>query len=341
MNYSITVGTRFCAYHASGQSSLSGVASHLVTAGLTFLSLPIMLDVCFILLFYSCADAKGSKPNPPMLTPKPEPPDYPKGRGQTFAVCLDCGMHLAYDLNAMRVQTSAPGSWLDQQTFERAKKKAPDIQSHGSVPSAPASRETMRNDLPRRRLDFGTIAVLCVGAMSLVGSFLYSSHRPAGPKPPTTREQARPSLSADSVKSSPSLPVQESGTELTLASESGTLATPTVSTEPRPITGKKTIESDSISAAASPRSNQALRLEGNGSVIVLGREAGAALELSQHPERLRTLIRRGSLFAVPRRTATKLLQGNRLGNRFVMKALIMEGSMVGREGLTQTSQVSP
>ena len=124
---------------------------------------------------------------------------------------------------------------------------------------------------------------------------------------------------------------------MALAPQSAPFATPTVSTEPKPIMEQNTIESHSTSATAIQRSNQVLRLEGKGSVIVLGREAGAALELSQHPEMLRTLIRRGSLFTVPRGTAIKLLQRN----KFVIKVLIIEGSMVGREGWTQTSQVSP
>ena len=126
---------------------------------------------------------------------------------------------------------------------------------------------------------------------------------------------------------------------MALAPQSAPLATPTVSTEPKPIMEQNTIESHSTSATAIQRSNQVqvLRLEGKGSVIVMGREARAALELSHHPEMLRTLIRRGSLFTVPRGTAIKLLQGN----KFVIKVLIIEGSMVGREGWTQTSQVSP
>jgi hypothetical protein len=73
---------------------------------------------------------------------------------------------------------------------------------------------------------------------------------------------------------------------------------------------------------------------------VLGREAGAALELSQHPEKLSKLIEGGSLFTVPHGTAIKLLQGNRLGNSFVIKVRVMEGSMAGQEGWAQPSQVS-
>jgi len=82
-------------------------------------------------------------------------------------------------------------------------------------------------------------------------------------------------------------------------------------------------------------------LDGNGSVIVLGREAGAALELSQHPERIRKLIQNGSLFTVPRATAIKLVQGSRLGNQLVIKVLIMDGSKAGQEGWVKTWPVSP
>jgi len=268
-------------------------------------------------------------------------PITPRGGGQTFAVCLDCGMHLAYDLNAMRVGRSVPGDSLDRQTSERGKKKALDIQSYGSVPSAPSRRETMRNDSRRRRRDFGTIAVLCLGAVSLAGAFLYSPNRPVGAKHFTAADRARPSLPADFVKSSPSLPVPESVTEMALAPQSAPLAAPTVSTDPKPIMGKNTIKSDSTSAPAIPRSNQVLRLEGKGALVVLGRKAEVAMELAQHPESLRKLVRRGSLFTIPRGTPIKLLQGNRLGNRFVIKVQLLAGSMVGQEGWAQTGQISP
>ena len=268
-------------------------------------------------------------------------PITPRGGGQTFAVCLDCGMHLAYHLNAMRVETSVPGNRRGHHASEKGKKKALDIQSHGSVPSALSRWETMPNDSRRRRRDVGTIAILCMGAMSLAGAFFYSPNRPVGAKHLIAADGARPSLPADSVKSSPSLPVQQSVTEMALAPQSAPLAPPTVPPEPAPIMEQNTIESDSTSAPAIPRSNQVLRLEGTGAVVVLGREAGAALELSQHPESLRKLIRRGSLFTVPRGTPIKLRQGNRFGNSFVIKVQLIAGSMVGQEGWAQTWQISP
>jgi hypothetical protein len=78
-------------------------------------------------------------------------------------------------------------------------------------------------------------------------------------------------------------------------------------------------------------------LQGKKSVIVLAREAVAAMELSQHPGSLRELIRDGSLFTLPRGTTIELLQENRL----VSKVLITEGSMVGQEGWVPTWQVLP
>jgi len=155
-------------------------------------------------------------------------------------------------------------------------------------------------------------------------------------------EQARLLSSADSVKSWPSMQVQEGGSEVASDPETTELiANPAVATEPTSTTGERTIESDPTSASAAARSNQVLHLEGKGSVIVLGREVGAALELSQHPERLSRLIKRGSLFTVSRGTAIKLLQRDKLGGPSVIKVLIVNGSKVGQEGWAQTSQVSP
>ena len=253
-------------------------------------------------------------------------PITPRGGGQTYAVCLDCGTRLAYDLKAMRGDASVPGSSLDRQT---------------PLPGAPGPWATMWHDSLRFHREFGTTAVLWLGAVSLAGGLLYLPNRTAGPKKLTTPEQVRPSPSADSVKSSPSLPIQERDAEALLAPQENTLATPTVSTQPESTTGTKTSEPDSTSASEVPRSDQVLRLEGTGSFVVLGREDVVALELSQHPKMLSKLIQRGSLFTVPRGTAVNLLQGNRLGNRFVVKVRIMEGSMVGQEGWAQTWQISP
>jgi len=268
-------------------------------------------------------------------------PITPRGGGQAYAVCLDCGTRLAYDLNAMGGGASFSGSRLERQTSEAGKEKVLDIPAHGFILGSHGRWETIWNDSLRFHREFGTTAVLWLGVMSLAVGLLYLRNRPAGPKNLTTQNQARSSVSADSMKSSPNIPVQQRGTEVVRAPQATTLATPTVATEPTATPEKKTIEADSTSASAAPRSDQVLRLQGKRSVIMLGREAGAALELSQHPERVSKLIRSGSLFTVPRGTAIKLLQGNRMGNQLVVKVRIMEGSMVGQAGWAQTWQISP
>jgi hypothetical protein len=266
-------------------------------------------------------------------------PITPRGGGQTYAVCLDCGMRLVYDLSPMGVVTSVHGSSLDHQTSEVGKEKVPDVSAQESIPAAPERWETMWGDSRRVHRDFGTPAVLWIGAMSLAGGLLYLLDQPAGPKNLTALKQPRPPLSARSVESSRSLAVeeQERGTEAP-GQEATTLANSIVSAEPNTPRGNKTIESDSTSTRAALQLDQVLRLEGQGSVIVLGREAGVALELSQHPETLSKLIQGGSLFSVPRGTVIKLLQENRLGSRFVIKVRIMEGYMAGQEGWIQPEQ---
>jgi hypothetical protein len=264
-------------------------------------------------------------------------PITPRGGGQTYAVCLDCGMRLAYDLSAMGVVTPVHGSSLDRQAPEVGKGKLLDISVHESMPAAPEPRETMWADSRRVHRDFGTPAVLSIGALSLAGGLFYLLEQPPAHKNLTAPKQARPPISARSVKLSRGLRVaaREPDNEVAPAYESTAPQNSTPSTEPNALAGNEPIEPDSTSASAAPESDPALYLGGHGSVIVLGREAGAALELSQHPERLSKLIQAGSLFTVPRGTAIKLLQGNRVGDRLVIKVRIMAGSMLGQEGWAQ------
>ena len=293
-------------------------------------------------------------------------PITPRGGGQSYAVCLDCGTRFAYDLNAMRVETSVSDRHASERESEREKEEILDIPEPGPIPGAPARRETMWNDSIWRRRDVGTVVVLCLGAITLAGAFFYSSNRPPVVKHPpaavqarpplpagsvalSTAEQARPALAADSVAPSSGLPTQESGAEMAPTPESAAIASPTVPSESEPITepdrshastAQKTIESDSTSGPTTPRSNRLFRLESKGPVVVLARRAGAALELAQHPERLRKLIRRGALFTVPRGTPIKLVEG-KLGNTFVIKVKLMAGPLVGREAWAQKPQISP
>ena len=81
-------------------------------------------------------------------------------------------------------------------------------------------------------------------------------------------------------------------------------------------------------------SGHSLHLRGRGSVVVLALDAVAALELQKHPESLAQLVRNGSLFSVSGGTAITM-QENKNG---VIKVLIMEGTMAGREGWAPAGQ---
>ena len=127
-------------------------------------------------------------------------PITPRGGGQTYAVCLDCGTRLAYDLSAMRVEASVLGISLDRQT-PGVGKEFFDNPEHAFIPPVPGRRERRSQDSRRFHRDFGTTAVLCIGAMSLVGGLLYLPNRPAGPKNLTAQTRGRPSPRAESVES--------------------------------------------------------------------------------------------------------------------------------------------
>lgn len=82
-------------------------------------------------------------------------------------------------------------------------------------------------------------------------------------------------------------------------------------------------------------SGHSLHLRGRGSVVVLALDSAAALKLQQHPGRLSKLVRDGSLFSVPTGTAITM-QEKKNG---MVKVLIMEGAMTGREGWAPARQV--
>ena len=78
-----------------------------------------------------------------------------------------------------------------------------------------------------------------------------------------------------------------------------------------------------------------LQLRGKSSLVLLGMEAGVIHDLSQHPDRLPELIQSGMLFTAPRGTAIDL----REREDGIVKVVILEGSMAGREGWVRASQV--
>src|SRR5215469_13677831 len=94
-------------------------------------------------------------------------PITPRGGGQTYAVCLDCGTRLAYDLSGMRAGASVLGIRLDRQTSEIEGEEIFDTPERAFIPPAPGGQQRMSKDSHRFHLDFGTTVVVCIGAMSL------------------------------------------------------------------------------------------------------------------------------------------------------------------------------
>jgi hypothetical protein len=154
---------------------------------------------------------------------------------------------------------------------------------------------------------------------------------------PNTTSLIRPSPSAAAAKS---LPDQAQGADRlpsrTVTDARLTPVIPSEPTEPKSVAAKT---NDVPVAPASPEhsssSSRRLQLEGKSSVVVLGLEAPAIRELSGHPGQLRGLIQSGALFTAPRGTAIHV----RERESGVVKVLILEGSMAGREGWVRAWQV--
>src|SRR6516225_9484673 len=73
-------------------------------------------------------------------------PITPKGGGQAYTVCLDCGTRLAYDLNAIRVEAAVPGGNVGRHSSELGKEKVLDIPAQRFIPGATGRWVTMWND---------------------------------------------------------------------------------------------------------------------------------------------------------------------------------------------------
>ena len=91
-------------------------------------------------------------------------PITPRGGGQSYAVCLDCGTRLAYDLSGMRAEASVLGISLDRQISETGREEIFDTPERAFIPPAPGGQPGMSKDSSRFHLDFGTTVVVCIGA---------------------------------------------------------------------------------------------------------------------------------------------------------------------------------
>jgi hypothetical protein len=295
-------------------------------------------------------------------------------KGETFAVCLDCGNRVPYSLQALRPETSTPANRASP--AESKAPKVPEQDLPQTAPTAPApGRNRVPISLPTPPQETRTQANRVSRPDSK--SPKVPAHAVPRPAPATSvpkvrkkdvdaaRPVARPrtsiregvwigllaiSVSGGVYYSASRTPASRNRTApkslerpvrpTPTASAIPPNATPAAVPQAPPISNRGTVPS----AAPSPQtpagargSNQPVRLEGEDRYVVLARDASAALLLSQHPRRLDTLIQSGSLFAVPRGTAIQVLHRDRT----IVHVQIKQGPQAGEDGWVLTSKLAP
>lgn len=261
-------------------------------------------------------------------------PLTPRGENQCYAVCLDCGQRLGSDLQVIdRIQTTGTRSG---ESSNRGKESG-DLRASTSGRDAPKQKETAVRDTPRvrtraRKYELMSMAIFVIGFSA--GHLYFSA------KIPGSRSNAGPpSRIQPSISVLPARSVQSKGGSTDLLSArnvADTRLNPIISSEPKPATTKtKSTRVAPPGSDATGGSNGTLQLKGKSSLVLLGLEAAVIHDLSQHPDRLPELIQSGLLFTAPRGTAIHL----REREDGVVKVLIVEGSMAGREGWVRASQV--
>ncbi len=263
-------------------------------------------------------------------------PFTPKGEKQCYAVCLDCGQRLGSDMQVIDTspKTASPSREAPRETIR-------DSQAHQSRPTAPTRRETVVNHSPAPdpELQNWKYNLLWVGlfVVGLSGGLYFSGQIRLTPNIYTAQAPAQ-LVSAPSSKSLRTEQAPEpQGVSSSNTGKQISAAISTVSSGPKPEAAKPRARAAISAPEDITGSNQTWRLGGKSPFVVLGLEAPAVLELSEHPARLGVLIQSGSLFTVPRGTAIKV----REEANGVVKILILEGSMAGREGWAHASQVRP
>lgn len=261
-------------------------------------------------------------------------PLTPRGEDQCYAVCLDCGQRLGSDMQVVdRTRSAGPPSG---EASDRGKEKVPDPLVSTSARSAPKERETAeraasRPALRARKYDLLSVSFFVVGLSG--GLYFFSSTIPNG---------RSNSISASPVPPSPPakpLPGNGRATEWS-SSRNASDGELRAIVRPEPKSAATKINAARVAPTKSERlggSNQQLQLEGKTSFVVLGLEAAAIRELSEHPDRLSGLIQSGILFTAPRATAINVLERE----EGVVKVLLLEGPMAGREGWVRPSQLRP
>lgn len=263
-------------------------------------------------------------------------PFTPRGEDQCYAVCLDCGQRVESDMQLLQktLKATSPSEGISKPKKARARRALPSATSR----SGPKRVECATNDSPRP-LELGwKYDLLWVGlfAVGLSGGLYFSSQILHRGNRHTSASPAQPSLA--SVPARPLAGEQGAGAGLLSspdAADRSSPVIPAVADGPKSAVTHARARAESAAAVNIAGTNQTSHLGGKSSVMIVGLEAEAVAELSQHPGRLAELIQSGALFTVPRGTAMELRE-MRDG---VIKILILEGPMAGREGWAQASQL--
>ena|SRR5579884_3544323 len=259
-------------------------------------------------------------------------PLTPRGENQCYAVCLDCGQHLGLDMQVVdKLQTTATSSG---ESLNRGK-EASDSRASTSGGGASKQRDTAGRDAspvsPRaRKYDLLAMAIFVIGFSA---GHLYFSAKIPGSKS-NAGSSVQPSISVPPVKS---IRVGEGSADLlSVRNVRDTEPKPMIPSEPKSAATKaNNMRVAPSSSEGFGSSRGTLRLKGKSSLVLLGLEAAVIHDLSQNPDRLPELIQSGLLFTAPRGTAIDLRQRE----DGVVKVVILEGSMAGREGWVRASEV--
>ena len=251
-------------------------------------------------------------------------PFTPRGEDQCYAVCLDCGQRLGSDLQEIgrALKPDSP----TQPVRETGQPRSPQTEAgvRTTLPPKPAVDRSTAPDLQLRNWKYdllwvGLFVVGLSGGLYLTDRIRQSAAQLALPEP-RLLPVACYEPSTASPKSNGTAPsVQKAVAQ-------------TTDVAPAPPSVPKLAAAD-----GSESSHITTRLVSKTSVAVLGLEASAVTELTEHPDRLGDLIQSGSLFTVPSGTPIQVLETE----NGVLRVEILQGSMAGREGWARGSQVMP
>ncbi|HLK49155.1 MAG TPA: hypothetical protein VKT49_13525 [Bryobacteraceae bacterium] len=252
-------------------------------------------------------------------------------KGETFAICLDCGGHVPYSLDALQPKKPVAKAAVPQppagskppapQPAAAPKRTGPPLKpvlppakpsaAPPKVPPAPAKRSNapppvspVRGALRKWTREGVWLGLLAIG---FAGGIYYSGWQHQAPVDPPVVHPPQPPPVTGQAAAPPQM--------WTVPAASQPAA-------------EKALVPETHPAPLGPRPNQPLRLQSEGRFVLLAHEAEAALELSKDPGKLKTLIQSGALLTVPRGTAVRILEKQER----VAHIAVLEGPAKGEEG---------